>query len=202
MPAPPDFDALQTEDLLVHVKQGDQDAWREVYRRYRVFLFNSARRIAGVGATQAEDVLQSAFLSAWKDIEGFSYRGQGSFRAWLEQIVVHKNSSKLQAQIRRADILRSRTVDSDVLRAFEDPSAKNPADSVLKSEEERRLRECMEEHLDDVAREIIVLRHLEGLSTRQVAEVVELNSEQVRRRYRAAMEKIARILGRGEADGT
>lgn len=198
MPDSPAFDALRTEELLIHVRDGNQDAWREVYRRYRTHLSNTAHRVAGTPLGEADDVLQSAFLSAWKDIESFSYRGQGSFRAWLETIIVHKNANSLRKRVRRADMLRPRNLDSEILRRVEDPEAENPANSVLNDEEQRRLFLCMEEHLDDLAREIIILRHLENLTTRQVADVMEITPEQVRRRYRAAMTKVAGLLAQGE----
>jgi RNA polymerase sigma-70 factor (ECF subfamily) len=202
VPDPPQFDALQTEELLIHVRSGDQNAWREVYRRYRTHLATAVRRITGLLPVEADDVLQSAFLAAWKDIEGFSYRGEGSFRAWLEAIVVHKNLSRLRSLERGANRLTPNRLDTGWLEHLGDARENNPAESLLDGDEQRRLFQCMEEHLDDLAREIIVLRHLEGLSTRQVAEVVELEPEQVRRRYRSAMTKIARVLGRGQVDGT
>ncbi|MFT7485145.1 MAG: RNA polymerase sigma-70 factor (ECF subfamily) [Candidatus Paceibacteria bacterium] len=195
------FNALQTSELLSHIKEGNQDAWREVYRRYKVFLSNAALRASGGSERDSDDVLQSAFLSAWKDLDGFAYRGEGSFRAWLERIVVHKELSKLRKQVRRADILAPRRLDTGLIRGLEDSAGRNPADSVLDQEAQRRLKLCMDEHLDDLAREIIALRHVEGLSTGQIADVVELTGEQVRRRYKAAMECLAGQLGKGDRDG-
>ena len=86
-----EFDSLHTDELLTHVRQGDQDAWREVYRRYRPYLALTARGETGLGVGEADDVIQSCFLTVWNRIEEFEYRGKGSFRAWLRRVVISKN---------------------------------------------------------------------------------------------------------------
>lgn len=189
-----EFDALRTEELLVHVRGGDHDAWREVYRRYRHFLVLAVNEETGLILEDPDDVLQSAFLLAWKDIEQFAYRGGGSLRAWLRRIVVHKNLEKLRKLRRRKPVQVLSSMDAEWAETVSDDRQKDPADSAAAEEAQRRLFRCMDENLKPIEREILLLRHFEYLTTPQVSEIVELAERTVRDHYKAAMERIARAL--------
>ena len=193
------FDALRTDELLVHVREGDRNAWREVYRRYRPFLSIAANSVTGARHQDVDDVLQSAFLSAWKDIESFSYNGKNSFRAWLRGIVVHRNLNELRKRNRRGTPLDQGRMGTAWISKNRDPSALDPAEELENDEEEQRLLRCMEDHLDELEREIVILRDFEGLPVSQVAEIVELDPRTVRRRYKDAVSKLQRALDLPEA---
>jgi RNA polymerase sigma-70 factor (ECF subfamily) len=74
-------------DLIARCKAGDQDAHYSLYKLYSKAMYNVGYRITGSTA-DAEDVLQEAFISAFRNIE--SYRGDATFGAWLKRIVVNK----------------------------------------------------------------------------------------------------------------
>ncbi len=191
---PNEFDALRTDDLLVHVRGGNQDAWREVYRRYRPFLTLAITEETGLILEDPDDVIQSAFLSAWKDIEQFSYRGGGSLRAWLRRIVVHKNLEKLRKLQRRRTTTTQSALETGWDETVVDPQQRDPAESAAAQDSQRRLFQCMDQNLKPIEREILMLRHFEYLSTPQVSEIVELAERTVRDHYKSGMERIARTL--------
>ncbi len=191
----PEFDALKTQALLNLVRDGDQDAWREVYRRYRTLLAIAAKEMTGADVEDPEDVLQSAFLSAWKDIKQFDYKGEGSLRAWLRAIVVHKNLEKLRNLKRARRVLPNNGMATGVLETLADRKNQGVHNEVENAEAQARLFQYMSENLDPIAAEILTLRLLEKFSTAEVADIVEMDPGRVRRIYRRAMKAVAEGLG-------
>jgi RNA polymerase sigma factor (sigma-70 family) len=191
----PELDSLRTQDLLGLVRDGDQDAWREVYRRYRALLIIATREITGPDREDPEDVLQSAFLSAWKDIKQFEYRGKGSLRAWLRKIVVNKNREKLRSLKRARRLLPNKGFASGVLETVPDVHGQDGLKQLEKSDDEARLFSYMSEKLDPLEAEILTLRLLEKFSTAEIAEIVELEPDKVRKTYRRAMKAVVEGLG-------
>jgi RNA polymerase sigma-70 factor (ECF subfamily) len=109
----------------------------------------------------AEDVLQEACLRAFRFFGGF--RG-GNTRAWLLKIV--RNTCYTQLQKNRPQELE--TFDEEIHN--EDNGSMNPETLLLRSADSQLLRQALEE-LPVNFREVLVLRELEGLSYKEIAEV-------------------------------
>src|SRR5690349_15080496 len=75
------------EELILRCRAGDQEAHFKLYKLYSRAMYNVGYRITGNEA-DAEDVLQEAFISAFKNLE--SYRGDASFGSWIKKIVINK----------------------------------------------------------------------------------------------------------------
>ena len=79
---------LADEELMQLVRRGDAPAFELVYERHATVSFSLAHRMTG-SRTQAEDVVQEAFLSIWRS--GARYdRARGSVRTWVLGIVHHR----------------------------------------------------------------------------------------------------------------
>src|SRR5512132_3757925 len=72
--------------LVAAATAGDRQAFDELVRLYRVHVVRVARALLG-GGPEAEDVAQEAFVRAWRSLNNF--RGDCSFRGWLQRIVVN-----------------------------------------------------------------------------------------------------------------
>src|SRR4051794_28744784 len=81
-------------ELVERSRAGDLEAFEQLVERHRDVVYRVAAR--PVGASEAEDVSQDSFLRAFHRLE--HYRGEGSFRAWLLQIV---HNTGLNALARR-----------------------------------------------------------------------------------------------------
>jgi RNA polymerase sigma-70 factor (ECF subfamily) len=75
-------------DVLGRIAAGELDALEELYGRYRTMAFSIALRIT-TDAALAEDVVQDAFLGAWRNANRY-LEGRGSVRTWLLAIVHHR----------------------------------------------------------------------------------------------------------------
>jgi RNA polymerase sigma-70 factor, ECF subfamily len=133
----------------------------------------------------AKDMVQEAYLRAFKFFDGF--HGVDG-RAWLLTTVRNTCYTWLE-QNRRSQVTTS--FDEEIHTVDED--AMNPSELALKSDEVKMLKESLEE-LPDEFREVIVLRDLEELSYKQIAEVINAPLGTVMSRLARARGRLKQIL--------
>ena len=75
------------EELIHRCRAGDQEAHFRLYKLYSKAMYNVGYRIT-CNEADAEDVLQEAFISAFRNLD--SYRGDASFGSWIKKIVINK----------------------------------------------------------------------------------------------------------------
>jgi RNA polymerase sigma factor (sigma-70 family) len=146
--------------------------------------YNLARWLTRNG-NDAEDLVQEAFLRAFKSFEGF--RG-GDGRAWLLTIVRNTCYSWLQAN----RVRELTTAYDEAIHTIEDDS-RNPETLLLESVDNQLLKEILEE-LPLEFREVIVLRELEGMSYKEIAGLVGIPVGTVMSRLARARERLERRL--------
>ena len=129
------------------------------YKPVYGLLFNLSRN-----AAMAEDLTQETFAAAWEHIGGFD--GRRPLGAWLYRIGYNKF---LDAQRSRA---RQDSAQDMVVRA---PSpldhGDNPVDRAMGGERAAQLHEAIH-RLDDASRDVVVMHYLQGLSYREMAEIL------------------------------
>ena len=195
-PTPPD--ERQTLELLPRLAEGDSEAWDALYARYHDDLLFSIRAQLGTrlrGALQSEDVLQSVALEAFREMPRFEDRGQGSLRAFLHRLVVNKirdRGRRENAQKRAGGVPLGDTL----MGALEgaggelEPTYHDPRYEKL----ERALAQ-----LGDEQREVVVLRQMEGLSSKEVAERLGKSDDVVRKVFSRAMARLTLLAQEEDA---
>src|ERR671937_1974292 len=88
--------------ILGRIGAGELDALEELYDRYRTMAFSIALRITN-DATLAEDVVQDAFLGAWRNASRYA-EDRGSVRTWLLSIVHHRAIDVVRRRRPTADL--------------------------------------------------------------------------------------------------
>jgi RNA polymerase sigma-70 factor (ECF subfamily) len=146
--------------------------------------FNLARWLTR-NEHDAEDVVQEAFLRAFRFFEGF--RGEHA-RSWLLSIVRNTTYTWLQ-QNRKPDLL---THFDDEVHEQEDPAA-DPNLLLLKGEDHERVRQALDA-LPIEFREVTVLREMEDLSYKEIAEVTQVPMGTVMSRLARARKHLERAL--------
>jgi RNA polymerase sigma-70 factor (ECF subfamily) len=140
---------------------GQAGGFEEVVLPHLDAAYNLARWLVGK-PQDAEDIVQEAYLRAFKFFGG--YQG-GDARAWVLKIVRNTGYSFLEKN-RPAELAEE--FDEEVHKAVvEQPGAEA---ALLQSADRRMLREALDE-LPVNFREVIVLRELEGMSYKEIAEV-------------------------------
>ncbi len=151
---------------------------------------------------QAQDVVQEAFIAAFRGLSGFA--GRSSLKTWLHRITV--NAALMQ--LRKRERLAEEPID-DQLPVFDENECRiEPHWSALITVEEAlHSEECRERvlaamaQIPDTYRIVLQLRDIEGYDTAEVAEQLEISPSNVKvrlHRARAALKKLLEPVLRGE----
>jgi RNA polymerase sigma-70 factor, ECF subfamily len=166
--------------LVQAAKKGDLEAFSQLVKRYDRNVFRIAQHITH-NEEDAQDVVQDAFLKAYQNLEQF--QGNSKFYTWLVRIAVNEALMKLRR--RRTD--RTVSIDEDVEteegsmpREVADWSP-NPEQLYGQSELSDILKKTIQ-GLPPGFRTVFVLRDVEGLSTEETAEMLELSIPAVKSR--------------------
>ena len=144
--------------------------------------YNLARWLTRNDA-DAEDVVQEAYLRAFKSFDGF--RG-GDSRAWMLRIV--RNTAYTWLQQNRTRELATE-FDEDIHRVESD----NPEMMLIESVDKELLKKTLEE-LPAEFREIVILRELEGLSYKEIAAIADIPMGTVMSRLARARKQLQLCL--------
>jgi RNA polymerase sigma-70 factor, ECF subfamily len=196
-----------TEELaLVNAaRAGDMGAFEDLVRRYDRNVFRIAQHITQ-NREDAEDVVQDAFLKAYTNLPQF--QGQSKFYTWLVRIAVNEALMKLRK--RRPE--RFVSLDEDV-KTDEDSMPREIADWSPNPEQQYNQAELKDilgktiQGLPAGFRTVFVLRDVEGLSTEETAEALDLSIPAVKSRLLRARLQLRERLNkyfkaRKSGDGT
>jgi RNA polymerase sigma-70 factor, ECF subfamily len=164
-------------ELAARVAAGDGAAFELLMRRHNRRLFRIARSVLRDDA-DAEDVLQEAYLAAYRAIGNF--RGESSIATWLSRLVMNHCLSRRRRDQRRDNIVPM-VPQGDELAMFDD-SAETPDRSLLRAEL-RRLLERKVDELPEAFRTVFVMRCVEELSVEETAQLLSIPEATVRSRH-------------------
>ncbi|MGQ0608051.1 MAG: RNA polymerase sigma factor [Chloroflexota bacterium] len=167
----------------VRAAQRDRAAFATLYRRYLDPIYGYCFYLLG-DHHDAEDATERTFLSALGAIDRFRDEG-ASFRSWLFRIAHNQLANALRSRSRhRADALDG---------AHEPVADDDPARSASLADDARRLRVAVASLSDD-RRQVVVLRFVDGLSTREIGVVLGRSEGAVRVLQHRALRELAALL--------
>ncbi len=174
--------------LVDRARAGDQDAYGALVERHSRALFRLAYRITGQ-EQDAEDVVQDAFLRAYRQLGRFEARS--SFGTWLYRIAVNCAHDLLRARPRLASITAARD-DEGAEQEVADVSAGADPERLLASREiDQRVRAGLDT-LSDLERSAFILRHFEGLSIAEIGDSLGLGPSAAKHSIFRAVQKMRR----------
>ena len=172
------------QGLIDACKQNDSKAQFKIYKLYYKAMYNTSLRILNNPAT-AEDVMQEAFLDAFRKID--TYAGIASFGSWLKKIVINKSINEVRKY----------------------------KETISLNEKEIDFPEVTEDHLEDLSykvetikkaifdlpedyRTIISLYLLEGYDHEEISEILNISYNATRTRYSRAKKKLLQIITKNQ----
>ncbi|HEU4422508.1 MAG TPA: ECF RNA polymerase sigma factor SigK [Pilimelia sp.] len=178
--------ARAVDDLLRRVAHGDEPAFSALYELVAQRVYGLALRVLRSPA-HAEEVAQEVLVEVWRTA-GRHNPARGSATAWIFTI----------AHRRAVDRVRSEQAGADRARRVGVASAEIPYDDVVERATTRldcqRVRRCME-GLTESQREAITLAYYEGLTYREVAELLDTALPTVKTRMREGLSRLRHCLG-------
>lgn len=152
-------------DLVARVRAGETDAFRELVERHSRTMFKTAFRLTGNEA-DADDLVQEAFLRAYRKLDTFDGRSQ--LGTWLYRITVNCGMDLMRTRSRRqARAARQEGVVLETVAAA-DPRP----DRLAFSGEIGRAVESVLRSLSPMERAAFALRHFEGHSVAEIADLL------------------------------
>jgi RNA polymerase sigma-70 factor (ECF subfamily) len=183
------------EALLVNrLRAGDERAFEDLVRTFGGRLLAVARRFVR-NDEDAQDIVQSAYLSAFRALDQFE--GNCQLSTWLHRIVVNTALMKLRSKRRKPeesieDLLPAFQEDGHHVEQFADWTM--PADQLIERSETRAIVRACIDRLPDNYRSVLLLRDIEERSTQDVATALSMTSTAVKVRLHRARQALSTLL--------
>jgi RNA polymerase sigma-70 factor (ECF subfamily) len=178
---------LTDEDVVHQVLAGQTALYELLMRRHNERLYRAARAITR-DEREAEDVMQQTYVNAFANLRQF--KGQAQFATWLTRIAINE----ALARVRRRGRYESFDDAVSNVEALVPPNAAADPERQAFTGELRELLEWAIDALPDGAREVFVLREVEGLSTAETAASLGVSEEAVKTRLSRARGALRRSL--------
>src|SRR5437899_4554382 len=177
--------------LIERCRAGDVAAFEPLVEKYRQRVWRLAFQVLR-DREEAWDCAQEAFVRAFHSLA--SFRGQSAFYTWLFRITVNVATDRQRARGAQARAFGAeRLPEEEWKRTMPDLGAR-PDQAAVQSEQRERIRQALDA-LPSKARTIIMLSDVEGLSYREIAEVLGCPIGTVMSRLHNARKRLKTLLG-------
>lgn len=170
-----------SNELVMKASRGDMAAFEEIYKATSAFVYNVALRITN-NRDNADEVTQDVFVKVYDNLRNFGFRS--SFKTWVYRITANAaiNYSKSKARyahnkVEYDPVVHDVQVPDDVRLELDRADSEKRINSIL-------------ELLDPDQRACIVLREIEELDYRSIADILRININTVRSRLKRARKKL------------
>lgn len=177
------------EEWLVAAAGGDMDAFDKIYTATCDYVYSVALRITGNNA-DAEEVAQDVFLKTYREIGRFRF--ESALTTWLYRVTTNQAISAVR---KRGRIQDKQIEYNDALQPAESRGG-GPSARIDRESDEAGVKAILGS-LKPEQRACIVLREIEGLRYREIADALGIRINTVRSRLRRARRAIIAIAGKG-----
>ncbi|HRP90125.1 MAG TPA: sigma-70 family RNA polymerase sigma factor [Edaphocola sp.] len=170
------------------VISGEKEFFEVLIRHYNPFLFKIGRT-HGFNHEDTEDIMQETYIDVYKNMAQFHQ--QSSFKTWIYRIMINNCYRK------NRKMSFGNEVDKEELEMGKTPMFTQEQITFQARMDNRELRNILEEALLEVPedyRVVFSLRTIHGLSTKEVAEVLQISEANVKTRLSRAKELLRTIL--------
>ncbi|TAM98333.1 MAG: RNA polymerase sigma factor [Rhodanobacteraceae bacterium] len=176
-------------ELVSSVRDGETGLYEMLMRRYNQRLFRVVRSVVA-NDSDAEDVLQEAWVRAYEHLDQFE--GRASFSTWVTRIAYYEALARSRNSKRWTPL---ENPDGGIIAEAErrQATAETPETQAMRAQLGRMLEAAIDA-LPETYRAVFVLREVERLSTSETAESLELSEEAVKTRLHRSRALLRREL--------
>lgn len=184
----------QDASLVERCLSGEDAAWEDLVRAHSKRVYAICYRFTG-GEGEAQDITQEVFLRVFQSLRSFR-AGEGSFAVWLSRLT----RNLLIDHYRRGKMQRLSDSIDDQLPVLEEKSSSfSQTDALLTSREASEMVQAALQKLSPELREAVILRDLEELEYKDIADVLKVPEGTVKSRINRGRTEMARILKKWKA---
>ncbi len=182
----PQYRSLSDEALMIAIRKGDQRAFNEIYERYSGPLLGYFIRMLWKDREKAEDFVHDIFAKIIKKPELFD--PERKFKTWIYSVA----NNMCKNEYKKQEVRKNTTNGLDEFYAVSDENSNvfgEVQDVFFRAEFEESMNSLDEKHS-----EVFKLRHMDGLSIKEIAEVLEISDGTVKSRLFYATKYLAESL--------
>jgi RNA polymerase sigma-70 factor (ECF subfamily) len=168
--------ALDDDDLIQRIAEKDLDAFRQFVERNKIFVYNTCYRFIG-NHQQAEEVAQDVFFQIYKSASTFHHKSKVT--TWLYRIAVN-----LSLNVIRRD-KKSREIKILTTQEIAETRGNEPGQQLERKEMKDLLKSAVDS-LPEKLRTVFLLNKFEGLSPKEIAEILGISANSVEVRIHRA----------------
>ncbi|MCX6718308.1 MAG: RNA polymerase sigma factor [Candidatus Staskawiczbacteria bacterium] len=178
-----------TEDkkLIQQYLKGDSSSLDFLIEKYLKTIYSFVYKNVG-SPTDAEDITQEVFVKVWKNMKKFDQNK--NFRPWIFQIAKNTSIDYLR---KKKSIPFSRFENEKGQNLLVDNIAEKPLNLLENLSDKKTIAVAMQ-NLTEKEQKIINLRHVEGLSFREIAETFEESVNTIKSRYRRTLSSLRKSI--------
>ena len=176
-------------------QRGDTNAFEVLVKRHQKKMLNIAYRMTG-DYEEASEIVQEAFLSAYKAIKKF--RGESKFSTWLTGITVNHAKNRLK-QIKSRSFHEGTSIDDPVEteggRFAYEPESREATiiEQLERKEVQEKVQKCINS-LDEEYRKVLVLRDIQGFSYEEICDILKIPDGTIKSRLFRARDTLKNCL--------
>ncbi len=167
--------------LVEQCLEGDQEAYAELVGRHQVSVFNLAMSMTRHNQAEATDITQEAFIRAYRKLRG--YKPQYAFRNWVMTIGANLAKNRFRGYARRQ-------------LAEESYVEMNPGRTYHSDPRHLAVRDALK-GMRESYRTPLTLRHMEGLSYEEIAQVLGIGVSAAKMRVKRGTDELKKLLNPG-----
>ena len=188
------------DELVGQFRSGDNTSFETLLNKYETRVYNLAMRLTR-SPEDAEEVLQDVFVTVYRKIEGFE--GKAKFSSWLYRITVNAAFMKLRKRKQDQSISLENLLPQVHNRALsEHYNLSSRSDFLAMNKEMRELIEGAIMRLQGDYRAVFILRDIDGLSNKEVSDILDLTIPAVKSRLHRSRLMLRKRLRRYYQDYT
>jgi len=192
---------LSDDALVARAKEKDFEAFETLVERYQDKVYRLAFRFMR-NETEAKEIVQETLLSVWRKLDGF--KGDSQFSSWLYRVTANAALMRLRTQRRHPEVSTEELDPSFLDRGGPaygqvtspgDNWARRP-DDELQSEELRTQLQRAIDDLPEIYRTVFLIRDVDGFSTEETAEALDISVPTVKTRLHRARIALREAIGK------
>jgi len=179
------------EQVVDRVLAGERELFELLMRRYNRQLFRTVRVLLR-DDDSAEEALQQTWIAVWQGLAGFA--GHATFSTWATRIALRTAAHATYREQRISEVALDLRTDSSPSVRHVEPVDEYVARRAVVERIERAIQGLPIQGLPEAYRVVLILRAVEGLSTADVADTLDLDDGAVKVRLHRARERLERDL--------
>ena len=176
------------EELVTRARAKDFGAFEQLVDRYEDKVYRLAFRFVR-NETEAKEIVQDTFLSVWRKLDTF--KGDAQFGSWVYRVAANAALMRLRSQRRHPEV-STEELPIDFLDTYgqiptggDNNWARRPDDELQSDELRRRIQAAVDE-LPEIYKTVFLIRDVEGLSTEETGEILDISVPTVKTRLHRA----------------